>query len=137
MSADYEIYKGKTIADLFKKIDDNSNRNKIQIESLIQEMMVFIKDPQSAQQLFPMISDFMEANIRNDELLVKLGAVVQRVMQAESKAQDGDYGLSDKEKDQIIGKIEEAANNIQGEIDDIQLDIASTSKYGTTCNLKQ
>ena len=128
MSADYEIYKGKTIADLFKKIDDNSNRNKIQIESLIQEMMVFIKDPQSAQQLFPMISDFMEANIRNDELLVKLGAVVQRVMQAESKAQDGDYGLSDKEKDQILGKIEEAANNIQGEIDDIQLDIASTSK---------
>ena len=128
MSADYEIYKGKTIADLFKKIDDNSNRNKIQIESLIQEMMVFIKDPQSAQQLFPMISDFMEANIRNDELLVKLGAVVQRVMQAESKAQDGDYGLSDKEKDQIIGKIEEAANNIQGEIDDIQLDMTSTSK---------
>ena len=124
----YEIYKGKTIADLFKKIDDNSNRNKIQIESLIQEMMVFIKDPQSAQTLFPMISDFMEANIRNDELLVKLGAVVQRVMQAESKAQDGDYGLSDKEKDQILGKIEEAANNIQGEIDDIQLDMTSTSK---------
>jgi len=128
MSADYEIYKGKTIADLFKKIDDNSNRNKIQIESLIQEMMVFIKYPQSAQTLFPMISDFMEANIRNDELLVKLGAVVQRVMQAESKAQDGDYGLSDKEKDQILGKIEEAANNIQGEIDDIQLDMTSTSK---------
>ena len=128
MSADYEIYKGKTIADLFKKIDDNSNRNKIQIESLIQEMMVFIKDPQSAQTLFPMISDFMEANIRNDELLVKLGAVVQRVMQAESKAQDGAYGLSDKEKDQILGKIEEAANNIQGEIDDIQLDMTSTSK---------
>ncbi len=128
MSADYEIYKGKTIADLFKKIDDNSNRNKIQIESLIQEMMVFIKDPQSAQTLFPMISDFMEANIRNDELLVKLTAVVQRVMQAESKARDGDYGLSDKEKDQILGKIEEAANNIQGEIDDINLDITSTSK---------
>jgi hypothetical protein len=128
MSADYEIYKGKTIADLFKKIDDNSKRNKIQIESLIQEMMVYIKDPQSAQTLFPMISDFMEANIRNDELLVKLGAVVQRVMQAESKNQEGEYGLSDKEKDQILGKIEEAAQNIQGEIDDIQLDITSKSK---------
>jgi hypothetical protein len=128
MSADYEIYKGKTIADLFKKIDDNSKRNKIQIESLIQEMMVYIKDPQSAVTLFPMISDFMEANIRNDELLVKLGAVVQRVMQAESKNQEGEYGLSDKEKDQILGKIEEAAQNIQGEIDDIQLDITSKSK---------
>ena len=126
MSADYEIYKGKGLSDLFKKIDDNQARNKIQIESLIQEMMVYIKDPQSAQTLFPMISDFMESNIRNDEFLVKLGAVVQRVMQTENKSMDGEYGLSDTEKEQILGKIEEAANNIQNDIDDIQLDIQNT-----------
>tara|TARA_B100002019_G_scaffold94413_1_gene81362 strand:- start:11399 stop:11791 length:393 start_codon:yes stop_codon:yes gene_type:complete len=126
MSADYEIYKGKGLSDLFKKIDDNQARNKIQIESLIQEMMVYIKDPQSAQTLFPMISDFMESNIRNDELLVKLGAVVQRVMQTENKSMDGEFGLSDTEKEQILGKIEEAANNIQNDIDDIQLDIQNT-----------
>ena len=126
MSADYEIYKGKGLSDLFKKIDDNQARNKIQIESLIQEMMVYIKDPQRAQTLFPMISDFMESNIRNDELLVKLGAVVQRVMQTENKSMDGEYGLSDTEKEQILGKIEEAANNIQNDIDDIQLDIQNT-----------
>ena len=126
MSADYEIYKGKGLSDLFKKIDDTQARNKIQIESLIQEMMVYIKDPQSAQTLFPMISDFMESNIRNDELLVKLGAVVQRVMQTENKSMDGEYGLSDTEKEQILGKIEEAANNIQNDIDDIQLDIQNT-----------
>ena len=126
MSADYEIYKGKGLSDLFKKIDDNQARNKIQIESLIQEMMVYIKAPQSAHTLFPMISDFMESNIRNDELLVKLGAVVQRVMQTENKSMDGEYGLSDTEKEQILGKIEEAANNIQNDIDDIQLDIQNT-----------
>ena len=126
MSADYEIYKGKGLSDLFKKIDDNQARNKIQIESLIQEMMVYIKDPQSAQTLFPMISDFMESNMRNDELLVKLGAVVQRVMQTENKSMDGEFGLSDTEKEQILGKIEEAANNIQNDIDDIQLDIQNT-----------
>ena len=126
MSADYEIYKGKGLSDLFKKIADTQARYKIQIESLIQEMMVYIKDPQSAQTLFPMISDFMESNIRNDELLVKLGAVVQRVMQTENKSMDGEYGLSDTEKEQILGKIEEAANNIQNDIDDIQLDIQNT-----------
>ena len=128
MSADYEIYKGKGLSDLFKKIDDNQARNKIQIESLIQEMMLYIKDPQSAQTLFPMISDFMESNIRNDELLVKLGAVVQRVMQTENKSMDGEFGLSDTEKEQILGKIEEAANNIQNDIDDIQLDIQEASR---------
>ena len=123
MSADYEIFKGTTLADMFKKIDENSSRNKIQIESLIQELMVFIKDPNSAIQLFPMISDYMEANIRNDELLVKLLAVVQRVMQTEAKTEDGDYGLSEIEKDQIIRKLEETTKDIQKEVDDISLGI--------------
>ena len=123
MSADYEIFKGTTLADMFKKIDGNSSRNKIQIESLIQELMVFIKDPNSAIQLFPMISDYMEANIRNDELLVKLLAVVQRVMQTEAKTEDGDYGLSEIEKDQIIRKLEETTKDIQKEVDDITLGI--------------
>ena len=123
MSADYEIFKGTTLADMFKKIDENSSRNKIQIESLIQELMVFIKDPNSAIQLFPMISDYMEANIRNDELLVKLLAVVQRVMQTEAKTEDGDYGLSEIEKDQIIRKLEETTKDIQKEVDDITLGI--------------
>jgi len=71
MSGDYKVFKNTTLADLFEKIDTNSKRNKIQIESLIQELMVYIKDPNTAIQLFPMISDYMEANIRNDELLVK------------------------------------------------------------------
>ena len=123
MSADYEIFKGTTLADMFKKIDGNSTRNKIQIESLIQELMVFIKDPNSAIQLFPMISDYMEANIRNDELLVKLLAVVQRVMQTEAKVEDEDYGLSEIEKDQIIRKLEETTKDIQKEVDDISLGI--------------
>ena len=125
MSADYEIYKGMNIADMFKKIDNNSSRNKVQIESLIQEMMVFIKDPNTAIQLFPMISDFMEANIRNDELLVKLTAVVQRVMQTEAKDEGGEYALSDTEKEQILSKISTASENIQKDIDDITVGITS------------
>tara|TARA_B100000902_G_scaffold5754_1_gene7554 strand:- start:20423 stop:20809 length:387 start_codon:yes stop_codon:yes gene_type:complete len=125
MSADYEIYDGVKLSDMFKKIDGNSKRNKIQIESLIQEMMVFIKDPNSAMQLFPMISEFMQANIRNDELLVKLTAVVQRVIQSETKLDSGELGLSDTEKAEILDKIQNATENIQKEVDDISLGIQS------------
>jgi hypothetical protein len=123
MSADYELFKGTSLSDLFKKINHNSERNKIQIETLIQELMTFIKDPNSAYQLFPMISDYMEANIRNDEVLVKLAAVVQRVIQTETKSVDGEFGLSDTEKEQIIGKLEEATKDLQKEVDDINLNI--------------
>jgi methionyl-tRNA synthetase len=85
--------------------------------------MTYIKDPNSAIQLFPMISDYMEANIRNDEVLVKLAAVVQRVIQMESKSSDGEFGLSEVEKEQIIGKLEEATKDLQKEVDDINLSI--------------
>jgi hypothetical protein len=123
MAADYELFKGTTLSDLFKKINHNSDRNKIQIESLIQELMTYIKDPNSAIQLFPMISDYMEANIRNDELLVKLAAVVQRVIQTEFKTTEGEYGLSDAEKEQIINKLEDATRDLQKEVDDLNFEI--------------
>ena len=123
MSSDYEIFKGKTLSDLFKKIDNNSERNKIQIESLVQELMIYIKDPNSAMQLFPMISEFMEANIRNDELLVKLAAVVQRVIQTDGKISTDELGLSDTEKEELVSRISKATEYLQNEVDDITLKI--------------
>ena len=123
MSTDYKVFDNITLSDLFKKINDNSERNKIQIETIIQDMMVFIKDPRSAAELFPMISGFMETNVRNDELLVKLGAVVQRVMQTDSKGGTDDFGLTDKEKEDILQKINSATESIQSEVDDITLQI--------------
>ena len=81
--------------------------------------MTYIKDSNSAMQLFPMIAEYMEANIRNDELLVKLAAVVQRVQQAEAKAIESDYGLSEVEKEQLLSKVEQDTANLQKEIDDI------------------
>jgi len=121
MSTDYKVFDNVTLSDLFKKINDNSARNKIQIETIIQDMMVFIKDPRSAAELFPMISGFMETNVRNDELLVKLGAVVQRVMQSDSQSGTDDFGLTDREKEDILQKINSATESIQSEIDDITL----------------
>ena len=85
--------------------------------------MVFIKDPNTAIQLFPMISDFTEANIRNDELLVKLAAVVQRVMSVEGKSDSTEFGLSDEEKKGILDRISKATETIQNEVDDINLQI--------------
>ena len=70
-----------------------------------------------------MISDFTEANIRNDELLVKLAAVVQRVMSVEGKTDSVDFGLSDEDKNNILNSINKATEQIQNEVDDISLQI--------------
>ena len=66
----------------------------------------------------------MQANIRNDELLVKLTAVVQRVIQSETKLECGELGLSDTENAEILDKIQSATENIQKEVEDISLGIS-------------
>ena len=42
MSSDYKVYENTSLSDIFKKIDENSQQNKIQITTTIQELMTYI-----------------------------------------------------------------------------------------------
>ena len=102
MSNDYEIFEGKTLSDVFKDIYDNSKTNKQQLEVLMKEVVGFIKDGDTAVQIIPMLKEYLEINVKNDEQLVKLATVVQRIMAAEKRVSDSgeEFGLSEAEKEQ-------------------------------------
>ena len=71
-----------------------------------------------------MLKEYLEINVKNDDQLVKVAAIVQRIIAAESKGgSDDEIGLSDAEKEQLMGAIEDAATDLQNHSDDIQEDI--------------
>ena len=120
MSQDYELFEGKSLSSLFKDIYDNSVHNKKQLEVLVKEVAGFIKDGDMAIQLIPMIKEYLDINVKNDEQLVKLATVVQRLIAAEAKSgSESEFGLSDKEKEQLVGSIEKVAQEAQDYTDDI------------------
>ena len=124
MANDYEIFNGKSLSDLFKDIYDNTTRNKEQLEVLMKEVVGFIKDGDTAVQIIPMLKEYLEINVKNDDQLVKMAAVVQRIISAEQKGgADDEFGLSDKEKEQLMGALEEAASDLQNRADEINEDI--------------
>ena len=125
MSTDYEIFKGKTLGDVFKDIYDNSHTNKKQLEVLMKEVVGFIKDGDTAIQIIPMLKEYLEINVKNDEQLVKLATIVQRITAAEGRATaDGDeFGLSESEKEQLMDAIEENVQELQNKQDEIIQDI--------------
>ena len=126
MSNDYEIFQGKSLSALFKDIYDNSKRNKTQIEILVKEVGGFIKDGDMAVQLIPMIREYLDINVKNDELLVKLASIVQRLIQAENKSTSSDdFSLSDSEKAQLLSSLDETVLELQKKSDDILDDIDS------------
>ena len=124
MANDYEIFDGKSLSDLFKDIYENTKTNKEQLEVLMKEVVGFIKDGDTAVQIIPMLKEYLEINVKNDDQLVKVAAIVQRIIAAENKGgSDDEFGLSDKEKEQLMGAIEDAATDLQQHSDEITDDM--------------
>ena len=129
MSIDYEIFEGKSLSSLFKDIYDNTQFNRKQLDVLTKELVQFIKDGDTAIQIVPMIKEYLEINVKNDDQLVKMAGIVQRLISAESKGGvEDEYGLSDSEKEQLLTGIEDTIKDIQVESDKIHNKIENVNK---------
>ena len=124
MANDYEIFEGKSLSGLFKDIYENTKTNKEQLEVLMKEVVGFIKDGDTAVQIIPMLKEYLEINVKNDDQLVKVAAIVQRIIAAENKGgSEEEFGLSEAEKEQLMGAIEDAATDLQSHSDEIEEDM--------------
>ena len=120
MANDYEIFDGKSLSDLFKDIYDNTARNKEQLEVLMKEVVGFIKDGDTAVQIIPMLKEYLEINVKNDDQLVNVASIVQRLISTENRGgAEEEFGLSDAEKEQLMSAVEEVAADAQKHSDDI------------------
>ena len=96
MSLDKEIFTGKTLSDLFGEIYDNSKETKGQVKALIGELKPLIENIGDATLIVPMIKEYMEIGVKNDEHLIKLATVIQRIETAQAKGDgNGEFDFSD------------------------------------------
>jgi len=106
-----EIFQGKTFDSLLKDIYDNSKRKETQIQILITELKPMIKNLGDAVIIVPLMKDYMEIAVKNDEALIKMAAIVQK---AQGRSTDeGNLLLTEEEKQQLIDQIHKI-----GEIDE-------------------
>ena len=126
MATDYEVFDGKSLSDVFKDIYDNTEKNRQQLDVLTRELVSFIKDGDTAVQIVPMLKEYLEINVKNDDQLVKIAAIVQRLVASESKGGSEDsFGLSDSEKEQLMKAVEETADDVQKYSDKVTKDFKS------------
>lgn len=106
MDLNFEIYKGKNFSGLCKDIVKNSENKKDQIDILISELRSLIKTINDATIIVPMIKDYYDVGIKNDEQLVKLAAVVQRlVAKGEASGEGTSMVLSEDERKQLMEEV--------------------------------
>ena len=90
MALDKKIFKDKTLSDLFGEIHDNSSQTRTQVRALINELKPLIENIGDATLIVPMIKEYMEIGVKNDEALIKLATIVQRIESAAAKGEGGD-----------------------------------------------
>ncbi len=105
MDFEQVIWGKKTFADLLKEIYDNSKTKEKQISELVKDLKPMIKEPGDAMLLVPLLKEYLDLGIKNDEHLIKMAMIVQRAMQAGGKDVKGEVGLSEEEKNQLFGEI--------------------------------
>ncbi|OUW11905.1 MAG: hypothetical protein CBD26_00040 [Candidatus Pelagibacter sp. TMED166] len=129
MSIDYEIFKGKSLSSLFEDIYKNTEYNRKQLDILTKELVQFIKDGDTAVQIVPMIKEYLEINVKNDDQLVKMAGIVQRLISTEARAgAEDEFGLSEEEKTQLLSGIEDTIKDIQTESDKIHNKIENADR---------
>jgi len=112
------LFGNKTFSDLLKEIYNNSKDKEKQISSLIQGLKPLIESTGDATLIVPLIKEYMEVAVKNDEALIKMAGIVQRAMTTNTGGDD--MLLSDKDKEILFQSLHELDANVkQNEIKEV------------------
>jgi len=106
MSQQFEktIFGTKKFSDLLEEIYNNQKRREAQVTALISELKPMVSDIGDATLIVPLIKEYMEIGVKNDDALIKMATLVQRALNSTSN--DGELGISDEEKAQLLEEME-------------------------------
>ena len=106
------IFDDKSFSDILKEIHKNQSKKAKQLASLIAELRPLITNLGDATVVVPLIKEYMEISVKNDDQLIKMAAIVQRLSTGTSTTGDGGM-LTEEEIQQLQDVAEEISKNAE------------------------
>jgi alcohol dehydrogenase class IV len=97
------VFGKKKFSDILEEIYTNQQKKDKQVTTLINELKPMMEDIGDATLIVPLIKEYMEIGVKNDDLLIKMAALAQRAMNSEGG--ENPLGISDEEKQQLLDEI--------------------------------
>lgn len=115
---DFIIFEDKTFSDLAQDIYTTSKKKELQIDNLISQLKPLVTSVGAAQAIVPLVKEYLEVGVKNDEQLVKLAAVLQRHVSSLQRMKGGgsssdEFILSEEEKLQLLQLAEQEIKDIK------------------------
>jgi len=106
------IFDDKSFGDLLKEIHGNQKKKAKQLASLIAELRPLVQSLGDATVVVPLIKEYMEISVKNDDQLIKMAAIVQRLSVGANSNGDGGL-LTEDEMDQLMDVAEEISKTVE------------------------
>ena len=130
MEKDFKIFGDKNFSDLSEEIYENSKLKKTQIDLLVQEVHGYIQGIEDIAIVVPILTELMDVGVKNDDNLLKLATVIQRIMNKQADVTEETSLLSDDEKEELMSSLEDAAASLQNKSDELSKDIVKLRPKG-------
>jgi hypothetical protein len=102
---DNVVFNGKKFSDILEEIYNNQKKKDKQISALISELKPLVNEIGDATLIVPLIKEYLEIGVKNDEQLIKMATIIQRVMNNNGTAENG-FGISEEEKTQLLAELD-------------------------------
>ena len=99
------VFGGKKFSDILEEIYNNQKKKDKQISALIAELKPLVQEIGDATLIVPLIKEYLEISVKNDEQLIKMATIIQRIMSTGGTADNG-FGISEEEKAQLLAEID-------------------------------
>ena len=100
---DSVVFGKKKFSDILEEIYLNQKKKEEQIGVLIDELKPLIQDIGDATLIVPLLKEYLEISVKNDEQLIKMATIVQRAVQ--SDVTDEGFGMTEDEKQQLLDEV--------------------------------
>jgi hypothetical protein len=99
------VFSGKKFSDILEEIYNNQKKKDKQISALIAELKPLVQEIGDATLIVPLIKEYLEIGVKNDEQLIKMATIIQRIMNTGGTADNG-FGISEEEKAQLLSELD-------------------------------
>ena len=103
---DNVVFGGKKFSDILEEIYNNQKKKDKQISALIAELKPLVQEIGDATLIVPLIKEYLEISVKNDEQLIKMATIIQRMANNASSNGDGGFGISEEEKAQLLAELD-------------------------------
>lgn len=108
------IFGDKKFKDLFEEIYNNQKKKEKQISTLIGELKGLINDIGDATLIVPLIKEYLDIGVKNDEQLIKMATIIQRcIVVGTAAGSDNGFIISEDEKAQLLGEIKKIEDDLK------------------------